>query len=122
MIKAIQRMKTKKTADERGLVAELLKHVPEDVLTKLLALMNDLLFSGELTPTWQKTVFQMLPHGCAGDITLLVVLETLGTLCSKTFAGISIWATGGPWQGMRTGGQVLCRSSYLFAPNHEQDH
>ena len=43
LTKAIQRMKTQKAADERGLVAELLKHVPEDVLTKLLALMNDLL-------------------------------------------------------------------------------
>ena len=59
--KAIQRMKTQKTADECGLVAELLKHVPEDVLTKLLALMNELLFSGELPSTWQRTVFQMLP-------------------------------------------------------------
>ena len=61
LTKAIQRMKTQKTADEFGLVAELLKHVPEDVLTKLLTLMNDLLLSGELPQTWQKTVFQMLP-------------------------------------------------------------
>ena len=46
LTKVIQRMKTQKAADECGLVAELLKHVPEDVLTKLLALMNELLFSG----------------------------------------------------------------------------
>ena len=26
------------------------------------------------------------------------------------------------WQGMRTGGQICCHSSYSFAPNHEQDH
>ena len=32
--------------------------------------------------------------------------ETLGTLRYRTFAGISIWATGEPWQGMRTGGQI----------------
>ena len=32
-----------------------------NVLTKLLALMNDLLFSGELPSTWQRTVVQMLP-------------------------------------------------------------
>ena len=43
-----QRMKTQKAKDECGLVAELLQHLPEDVLTKLLALMNDLLFSREL--------------------------------------------------------------------------
>ena len=40
------------------------------------------------------------------DITMLVVLETLGTLRYRTFAGISIWATGEPWQRMGTGGQI----------------
>ena len=69
MTEAIQRMKTQKTADECGLVAELLKHVPEDVLTKLLTLMNDLLLSGELPQTWQKTVFQMLPKTAKAMVT-----------------------------------------------------
>ena len=69
LTKAIQRMKTEKTADECGLVAELLKHVPEDVLTKLLALMNDLLFSGELPSTWQRPVFQMLPKTAKAMVT-----------------------------------------------------
>ena len=69
LTKSIRRMKTQKTADECGLVAELLKHVPEDVLTKLLALMNDLLLSGELLPTWQKTVFQMLPKTAKAMVT-----------------------------------------------------
>ena len=69
LTKAIQRMKTQKAADECGLVAELLKHVPEDVLTKLLALMNDLLFSGELPSTWQRTVFQMLPKTAKAMVT-----------------------------------------------------
>ena len=49
-----QRMKTQKAKDECGLVAELLKHLPEDVLTKLLALMNDFLFSRELPSTWRE--------------------------------------------------------------------
>ena len=49
-----QRMKTQKAKDECGLVAELLQHLPEDVLTKLLALMNDLLFSRELPSTWRE--------------------------------------------------------------------
>ena len=69
LTKAIQRMKTQKAADECGLVAELLKHVPEDVLTKLLTLMNDLLLSGELPQTWQKTVFQMLPNTAKAMVT-----------------------------------------------------
>ena len=62
-------MKTQKAADECGLVAELLEHVPEDVLTKLLTLMNDLLLSGELPQTWQKTVFQMLPKTAKAMVT-----------------------------------------------------
>ena len=69
LTKAIQRMKTQKAADECGLVAEMLKHVPEDVLTKLLALINDLVLSGELPPTWQKTVFQMLPKTAKAMVT-----------------------------------------------------
>ena len=52
----------------------------------------------------------------------LVVLETPGTLRYRTFAGISIWATGGPWHGMRTGEQIWYHSSCSFAPNHEQNH
>ena len=43
LTKAIQRMKTQKAADECGLVAKLLKHIPEDVLTKRPALMDDLI-------------------------------------------------------------------------------
>ena len=58
-----------KHRDACGLVAELLTYVPEDVLTKLLALMNDLLLSGELPPTWQKTVFQMLPKTTKAMVT-----------------------------------------------------
>ena len=37
--------------------------------------------------------------GRAGDIRVLIVLETLGTLRYRTFAGISIWATGGRGEG-----------------------
>ena len=76
-----------------------------------------------MLPTYLQTV-GCPAFGCgrAGEITLLVVLETLGTLRYRTFAGISKWTTGGMWQGMRTGGQIWCQSSYSFAPNHEQDH
>ena len=76
-----------------------------------------------MLPTYLRTVgCPVFWCGRAGDITLLVVLETLGTLRYRTFAGINNWTTGGPWQGMRTGGQIWCHSSYPFAPNHEQDH
>ena len=76
-----------------------------------------------MLPTYLRIVgYPAFWCGRAGGITLLVVLETLGTLRYRTFAGINNWATGGPWQGMRTGGQIWCHSSCSFAPNHEQDH
>ena len=89
LTKAIQRMKTQKTADECGLVAELLKHVPKDVLTKLLTLMNELLLSGELPQTWQKTVFQscqrqqkLRSHRIIGPLQMFVYYTScLLTLC-----------------------------------------
>ena len=68
-----------------------------------------------MLPTYLRTVgCPVFWCGRAGDITLLVVLETLGTLRYRTFAGINNWTTGGPWQGMRTGGQIWCHSSYPF--------
>lgn len=48
LTKAVQRRKTHNAADECGLVAELPNHLPANVLTKLLTLMKDLVFSGEI--------------------------------------------------------------------------
>ena len=58
---AIQRLKTGKCGDEVGLTAELLKNVPEEFLSILLALYNNVLFTGERPESWCKTLFSMLP-------------------------------------------------------------
>ena len=57
---AICRLKDGKTADEVGLVIELLKHAPEDVLTLVLDLFNTFLSQGNVPATWRKTIFIML--------------------------------------------------------------
>ena len=58
---AIQRLKTGKCGDEVGLTAELLKNVPEEFLSILLALYNNVLFTGERPESWCKRLFSMLP-------------------------------------------------------------
>ena len=57
---AIKRMKCKRGADEAGLVAELLKHAPQELLVALLHLYNDMLSCGNVPSGWSKTVFIML--------------------------------------------------------------
>ena len=58
--KAIKRMKPQKSADERGVVAELLKHAPDIFIAKLVDGFNDLMSSGEVPHEWRKTLFKML--------------------------------------------------------------
>ena len=50
-----------KAADETGLTAELLRHMPDDIYNALLQLFNHMLFSGEVPAAWRKTLFKMLP-------------------------------------------------------------
>ena len=57
---AIKRMKCKRGAGEAGLVAELLKHAPQELLVALLHLYNDILSCGNVPSEWSKTVFIML--------------------------------------------------------------
>ena len=59
--KATKRMKPHKSADERGLVAELLKHAPDIFIAKLVDGFNDLMSSGDVPHEWRKTLFKMLP-------------------------------------------------------------
>ena len=64
--KAIKRMKLQKSADERGLVAELLKYAPDIFIAKLVDNFNDLMSmtlmtSGEVPHEWRKALFKMLP-------------------------------------------------------------
>ena len=58
---AIKRLKLKKSPDETGLTAELLKAVPEEFLVQTLAAFNVILESGRIPDTWKLTTFRMLP-------------------------------------------------------------
>ena len=58
---AIRRAKLAKAADETGLTAELLRHMPDDICNHLLLMFNHMLFSGEVPAAWRKTLFKMLP-------------------------------------------------------------
>ena len=59
--KAIKRMKVQKSADECGLVAEVLKHAPDFFIDTLVAQFNDLMMTGQVPADWRKTSFKMLP-------------------------------------------------------------
>ena len=56
----IRRAKLAKAADETGLTAELLGHMP-DMCNDLLHMFNHMLFSREVPAAWRKTFFKMLP-------------------------------------------------------------
>ena len=57
---AISRLKMKKGGDDVRLVAELLKHSPDDFLNALLHVMKEVLTSGNVPSSWQITHFKML--------------------------------------------------------------
>ena len=58
---AIKRLKMNKASDECGWVAELLHFAPDNVVTAFLGIMNQILHTGEIPSSWNKTLFQMLP-------------------------------------------------------------
>ena len=58
--KAIQKLKLDKTVDECVLAAELLKHLPDPYLQKLLDLYNHVVCNGEVPSSWRRTVFTLL--------------------------------------------------------------
>ena len=60
---AVQRLKTGKCGDELGLTAELPQHAPEDFLSTLLTLYNNVLISGERPESWCKTLFSSTTCG-----------------------------------------------------------
>ena len=63
---AIRRAKNKRTGDDLGLVAELLKYAPEGYLETLLDVFPHALSTGQIPTSWQTTVFKMLPKSrCA---------------------------------------------------------
>lgn len=57
---AIQRLEHKRGADDAGLVAEVLKHAPEELLHVLRGLFNDVLRTGKAPAEWSETVFILL--------------------------------------------------------------
>ncbi len=55
---AISRLKMKKGGDDVRLVAELLKHSPDDFLNALLHVMKEVLTSGNVPSSWQNYTLQ----------------------------------------------------------------
>ena len=83
---AIRKLHDNKAADDFGLVAELLKHCPEEFMEMLLTLCNRVLFTGEVPQNWRNALFNMLPKTCrakvAGDFRPIASVR----LFYKTFA------------------------------------
>lgn len=50
-----------KVADECGIIAEVLKHVPDSGIDTVVAPSNDLMKIGQVPSDWRKTSFKMLP-------------------------------------------------------------
>ena len=63
-------LKTWKCGDELGLTAKLLKHGPEEFLSILLTLYNNVLVTGERPESWCKTLFSMFPEKKKGHYNL----------------------------------------------------
>ena len=66
--RAIKALKTGKAADDGGLVAELLKNSSDEMLLALVSLYNQVLFTGDVPPSWHKTLFTMLPKKVVAKI------------------------------------------------------
>ena len=64
----LKRMKVQKSADECGLPAEVLKHVPDSFIDILVVQSNDLMRTGRVPTDWRKTSFKMLPKIMRGKV------------------------------------------------------
>lgn len=62
---ALRQLKVRKAQDAHGLVGEIFKFRSEDLSECLLKIFNSMLHSKNFGPTWQNTLFMMLPK--AGD-------------------------------------------------------
>ena len=74
--RVMRQLKNRKCADADGLVAEMFKHGNSDLMNSLLELYNNMLDTGRCEPTWQHTIFTMLPKKW-----WQVIAEQLGTHC-----------------------------------------
>ena len=61
----ISRLTVNRTGDNVGFVAQFLQHSPDDFLNTLLHVMTQVLISGNVPPSWQITLFKMLPKTSA---------------------------------------------------------
>ena len=68
---AIQKLKLDKAVDEYGLAAEMLKHLPDVYLQKLLNLYNHVLCNGEVPSSWRRTMFFFSPAPFCRRISVL---------------------------------------------------
>ena len=83
LLMAIKRLKANKSADEKGLVAELLHFASDDFLDRLLGLFNGLMHSPQVPIDWRKTIFNMLPkHGRAKFLLSIGPLQA-SAFCTK---------------------------------------
>ena len=57
---AVEKLKLNKSADECGLIAEVLKYIPTSFAAKILRLYNELLSNGHIPSSWRRTFFTML--------------------------------------------------------------
>jgi len=64
---ALKSMKNRKSADHFGIVVEMFKHLSDTSLNLLLEIYNGMKQTGIIDPTWQQTLFSMLPK--SGDVT-----------------------------------------------------
>ena len=71
---ALRRLRKHKSADPRGVELEMLYYAPDEMLDYLLELYNGVLRTGHMDPSWQHTLFTMLPK--KGDRSRPVKLET----------------------------------------------
>ena len=60
--KAFKRMKVQKSADECGLVAEILKHVPDSFIDTVVGQFNDLMRIGQVPTDGRKTSCCQKPY------------------------------------------------------------
>ena len=56
----LDKMKSNKSGDECGLVAELFKDIPTNFAAKFLRLYNDVLSNGDVPSSWRRILFTTL--------------------------------------------------------------
>ena len=106
--KAIKRMKLQKSADECGLIAEVLKYVPDSFIDTLVVQFNDLMRPGYVPTDWRKTSFKMLPKTIRAKVPSRLPPDCNHTTVLQTFC-IHDFGPGGK----RTGNASARRTTWF---------